>query len=263
MLRLGKNKANRRKNANNAADFLKRRDKRKKIRVVITMKQNDEIQRLFDDYADSLPIRQDLAQKAAVEAERRKKKPTFWRWFSPLAAALVLVVFCFAVFPSVFPNKDNPGNSASDKPSEGQNQTQILHYAVSDVVGKTLSAEEAQTTFKADELNSDVGQVIYQKYYVFYMRGTTDVAYYKACLGVMINGNLTEVYAIAENKNYRSDDLYRDFASFYSGEQTQYHFGYERGEWVTGACFVSRDFRYFVSTTGGNDDGMKIIEKLM
>ena len=65
------------------------------------MKQNDKIQNLFDDYADSLPVRQDLAQKAAREVERRKKKPTFWRWLSPLAAAVVLVVFCFAVFPSI------------------------------------------------------------------------------------------------------------------------------------------------------------------
>lgn len=226
------------------------------------MKQNDKIQNLFDDYADSLPVRQDLAQKAAREVERRKKKPTFWRWFSPLAAAVVLVVFCFAVFPSILQGTNKPGDNAS-KPSEGQNQTQILYYAVSDVIGKTLSAEDAQKTFKVAELDSDVGQVIYQKYYAFYVRGTSDVAYYKACLGVMINGNLTEVYAIAENKNYRSDDLYRDFASFYAGEQTQYHFGYERGEWVTGACFVARDFRYFVSTTGGNDDGMQIIEKLL
>lgn len=249
--------------ANNAADFFKRRDKRKKIRVVITMKQNDKIQNLFDDYADSLPVRQDLAQKAVSEVERRKKKPTFWRWFSPLAAALVLVVFCFAVFPSILQGTNTPDNSASDNPSDGQNQTQILRYAVSDVVGKTLSADDAQTTFKVAELDSDVGQVIYQKYYAFYVRGTSDVAYYKACLGVMVNGNLTEVYVIAENKNYRSDDLYRDFADFYKNGNTEYSFGYERGEWVTGACFVARDFRYFVSTIGGNDDGMQIIEKLM
>ena len=58
------------------------------------MKKNDDaIQKLFDDYAEDLNERSDLADKArqalvAQNTKKGKRKPKIWSWLAPVCAAL-------------------------------------------------------------------------------------------------------------------------------------------------------------------------------
>ena len=230
------------------------------------MKRNEKIQKVFDDYADNLPDQSHLANEAAKQLASRKNKKSVWRWLAPVAAAFVAVVLCFTVLDGVWDSSNgNHGNdSTMDKPnSEPLNPEQMIAYDVTQATGMVADTAQAEQVFNVKAVDGDDSYtVVYQKYYAFYLEGQTEIAYYRAYLGIMANGSLTEVYVIAENPKYRNNALSDRFADFYASGNTRFCYGYERGEYTTEAQFVARGYRFFAMTLGGNDDGTEILKKL-
>ena len=236
------------------------------MRVVKEMKKNDDtIQKLFDDYAEDLSERSDLAARAkdALVAENAKnkkqqRKPKFWAWLAPICAALLIVVVSISV---LVPFGD--GNGSSDE----EQKPQINYYSSSNVKGRSVALTQFDDTLNVTQLKEDEEyQIVYERYYAFYF-ANGELAYVKATLGVRSDEGFCEIVIIAEADGMVRSDL-RNVYSFYleGSEQAQMFTQLEdKGEYVTRAYFNARNAHFYVyAMTGANAQlAEKIISKIL
>ena len=243
------------------------------------MKKNDDtIQKLFDDYAEDLNERNDLAEKARralVEQnaqKERQRKSKLWSWLAPVCAALIIVVVSVSIWsPSLFP--DNGGMTPSQTPSQGnQNATEqdadkINYYALSEVKGRSVAASQFDETLMVSKIaDDDEYEIVYERYYAFYF-GDGELAYVKAILGVRSEEGFCEIVIVAEVDGVVRKDL-RDIYDYflkYSHEKYMSTQPDDKGEYVTNAYFKARDSHFYISAmTGANDQlAEKIISKIL
>ena len=247
------------------------------------MKKNDDtIQKLFDDYAEELNERNDLADKArqalaeqnAKKAQRRK--PRIWNWLAPVCAVLILVV-SISLWGQIFGRLEgfgpsgvpNPDESPSDyHPGQGGNHNEhVSYYALSDVKGRSVTASQASKTIDVSAIEADGEyKIVYERYYAFYFENGK-LAYVKALLGVRSEEGFCEIAIIAEVDGFvRRDlsDLYynyirgKDYAMMYTELDN-------KGEYVTNACFsIAKAHCYVSAMTGANSQlAEKIISKIL
>lgn len=238
--------------------------------------QKDEIKKLFDDYAEDLTPRQDLASKAKAfmsvknsnkqKAQGNKQSANGrFKWIASFACAfVVLIISVGIVLPLINGNGINtPSNDEhTQPPAPGQNaQTEetdktIVYYTLSDVKGKTVALSEVDNALQISRLhNSSNYQVVSERYYAFYT-DDGDLAYIKALLGVRTDDGFAEITLIAEVNGMVRDDL--------KGIYSQYHGIYDNdlissteldknGEYVTQGYFSARNMHFYVyAETGAN-----------
>ena len=246
------------------------------------MKKNDDsIQKLFDDYADGLNERTDLADKArqalaeqnAKKAQRRK--PKIWNWLAPVCAVLILVVSIslwsriiggFGGFgPGGVPNYPNDGPSQSD--GNGNHNAQIIYYSLSDVKGRSVTPSQASKTLDVSAIEADREyKIVYERYYAFYF-ASGRLAYVKALLGVRSEEGFCEITIIAEVDGVVRKDLLEYYDAYIrSGDVAMMRTKLDdKGEYVTNACFsVAKAHCYVSAMTGANDRlAEKIISKIL
>lgn len=234
------------------------------------MKRNDDtIQRLFDDYAEDLTERSDLASKAKQElADRKanaknakKRKPNIMAWLVPICCAFLAVVVAVSVFaPSGESNDGNP-NGGTQPP------TTLTYYTVSQVTGRRIALSDCDDTLKISKLKQDENyDVVYERYYAFYFDDGT-LAYIKCVLGVRSDEGFCEIAIIAEADGLVRTDLSDAYNGYirHSSEAFMTTSLDDKGEYVTNAYFSARSSHFYIyAMTGANNQlAEKIISKIL
>lgn len=246
--------------------------------------QKDEIKKLFDDYADDLTPRQDLASKAKTAMSVKNNKQSAkgntqsanrrFRWVASLSCAFIVLIVCVGIMLPLITGErpDNSGNHGQTHPSGTEENTQtgsdIVYYAMSDFKGKSVALSQVDDALQISRLHeSSSYQVVSERYYAFY---TDDgaLAYIKALLGVRGNSGFAEITLIAEADGMVRNDL-KDIYLSYCGVD-EYYFVCDtqlddKGEYVTQGFFNARNMHFYVyATTGANSHlSEKIINNLL
>ena len=230
------------------------------------MKRNDKIQQIFDDYAQNLPDRSDLADRArsvmsqnaqaqhnrAVFSSKPSNKRSGWIW--AVCSVCVVLAVCLALFPVILNGNFYDGN-------------ELQYYTSRQISGKALSASQTAQYLPVERLGGNGWTVVYDKYYG-YFADDGDLRYIVADLGVRAEeGGFVEMTLIAEKNGY----LCRSFAENYNstirnGIVSSYTRTDDRrkGEYLTSAFFKLDDYHYYVSAMTGADSSLaeQFIEQL-
>ena len=236
-------------------------------------KNDDTIQKLFDDYAEDLNERSDLADRAkaalvAKNAEKSKRRELgFWKWLAPVCCALIIVV----VSISIFAPSGLLGDGGSEQPPNQGTNTHVptlTYYTAAEVKGRSVSLSDYDETLKISQIKQDGDyQVVYERYYAFYFEDGA-LAYVKAVLGVRSDEGLCEIAIVAEADGVVRQDLRSEF-DFYlkrGGDRACMFTDLDdKGEFVTSAYFNARSAHFYVyALTGANDElAEKIISKIL
>lgn len=243
----------------------------------MTMDDKDrQLQQLFDDYANELPERHDLASKARAqmtekngkryERETRRisaraKRRTVIITVSSLAAAAAVGVFAFGVLPKMLVGGSNSGTPPA---TDGDaSLVGITRYSLDEVRAVSVSAEFAKSYIDLDELRAQ-SDVFDEHYYACYIENKEDPVYVRAVFGVGTTNGTTEMSVIAERDGYRRNDLQKSYGGLITPSgYYMYYNDYDRGEYVTAAYFAARGYNYYVYAQSGAGFANDLIENLL
>ena len=241
------------------------------------MKKNDDtIQKLFDDYAEDLSERNDLAEKArqAIAAQNAKKakqrKPKIWNWLAPVCAALIIVVVSVSIWSPLL-SSENGTTTPSQTPNQGDQDTSpnthVNYYSLSDVKGRSVPPSQFDTTLNVTQIKDDEEyEIVYERYYAFYFKDG-ELAYVKAVLGVRSEEGFCEIVIISEVDGVVRQDLrdIYDYFLMYGEDKYMSTQPDDKGEYVTNAYFNARNCHFYVSAMTGANDLLaeKIISKIL
>ena len=235
-------------------------------------KHDERIQNLFDEYANDLEPRVDLAEKARLEmvAEKQakpsassRKKSSFWihfAWITPVAAvfiAVVVLMFNLPVFLGGLVKKSEQNNTPQ------QTAPTVAYYTFADVKGRSVDLNDYDDVLKVSRLADNGYQLVGQRAYAFFT-ATGELRYIKVYLGVRSpDGTFTELELIAEVDGYVRRDL-QDIYDSYGGfddlhTNSQYD---DNGEYVTNGYFAARNLHFYVAARNGQstDSAKDILE---
>ena len=238
------------------------------------MKKHDEtIQHLFDDYAETLTPRNDLAEKARLEMVANKqaqpsasarKSSSGWihlAWITPVAAvfiAIVVIIFSSPLFAGI---GDRLGDN--DTPP----QPAVAYYTYADVKGKSVSLDYCDYMLQINKLTANGYEIVGQRCYAFFT-DDGELRYVKAYLGLRsADGTFTEITLIAEVDGYVREDLQDIYDSNNSHEGLSVDSSTDtNGEYVTRGYFAARNLHFYVVARNGQrtdvaQDIMKIISE--
>ena len=226
------------------------------------MKKHDEtIQYLFDDYAEELTPRQDLAEKAKMEmiannqakssaSARKNSFKLHLAWIAPVAVvfiAVIAIIFTLPIFRSGQGNLFEGDTVPSEQPSPT-----VAYYTYADVKGRSVNIDDYDDMLQVSKLNEKGYQIVGQRCYAFFT-DKGELRYVKAYLGVRSSdGTFTELELIGEVDGYVRKDL-REIYDRYSdidglGVKSSYD---DRGEYVTQGYFAARNFHFYAVARNG------------
>lgn len=249
--------------------------------------QKDEIKKLFDDYADELTPRQDLASKAKTAMSVKNNKQSVKSnkqsanrrigWIASLASAFVVLIICVGiVLPFINGNGSDIHPGIEQTPSQGPGQNaqtgdeslnSIVYYAISDVKGKSVGLSDVDDKLQISRLEYSGYQIVSERYYAFYT-DEGELAYIKALIGVRGDSGFAEITIIAEADGMVRDDfkdIYLQYGNLDESllvRDTQLD---DKGEYVTQGFFKARDMHFYVYATTGASRSLseKIISNLL
>ena len=229
------------------------------------MNERDErIQNLFDNYADELAPRADLADKALAEMTANKtqpsasprKKSSFWAnlaWIAPIAAvfiAVLVAIFSLPVFNGGL--GDTNGEGTTDNVPSQQPTVAVSYYTYADVKGRSVDIADYDDELQLSKLLASGYRVVGQKCYAFY---TSDdqLRYIKVYLGLRsADGTFTELELIAEVDGYVRSDLRDIYNNYHYHSGLSAHSDYDdKGEYITQAFFATRDMHFYAVARNG------------
>lgn len=232
--------------------------------VVKVMKKDERLNKIFDDYAETLTPREELSSKARNAMAASKERSVSSRgknvWLLNLAWILpVCIVFAVSVFvirAIVLPD----GN---DAPFQGESSypERVEYYASGDVVGKSIGQKEAAQYLDVSVLSTNY-QVTGERYYAFYDY-LGNLRYIKIYLGLRgVDGVFTEMEIIAERDGYVRNDLKDLYADCVGSNKFLYRADYdESGEYVTRGYFEMNGVHFYV--VGRNGQRVYEVEKII
>ena len=233
-------------------------------------KHDEKIQHLFDDYAETLTPRNDLAEKARLEMVANKqakpsasaRKSSGWvhlAWITPVAAVFIAIVVLIFNLPLFSLGK----LSDEDTPS----QPTVAYYTYSDVKGRSVSLDYCDYMLQINKLTANGYEIVGQRCYAFFT-DDGELRYVKAYLGVRsADGTFTEITLIAEVDGYVRKDLQDIYDSNKSREGLSTDSDTDaNGEYVTRGYFAARNLHFYVVARNGQrtdvaQDIMKIISE--
>lgn len=225
------------------------------------MKKHDErIQNLFDDYAEQLTPRQDLAEKAKMEmvADKQAKpspssrpKTSFWTrfaWITSVAAVFIAIIVIIFSLPTTNDGMGNMSNGSGPQ----QSAPAVVYYSYADVKGKSVYLDDYDDVLQISKLSATGYQVVGQRYYGFFTQDG-QLRYVKAQLGVRsTDGTFTELELIAEVDGYVRRDLRDIYDRYSSTDGLKVGSGYDvDGEYVTQGYFAARNLHFYVMARNG------------
>lgn len=234
------------------------------------MNEKDEnLQSLFDGFADELEPRTDLAQNARERMNARRsvqkhssRKHSFAKIFTGVAVAAAVAVFAFTVIPDLI-NTDDRRGGAHSPPDSGDISTSKT-YEIEDVRAQAVTRADVREYMDVSNIEKMGYEVYAENYYACYFKSDGKLAYFKALFGVNNgNGNI-EISVIAEPNGHIRKDLNEDFRSLMSlGDTYAYTKSYKDGEYITAALIHHEKMHYFVNTIGNADGAIQIIRNFL
>lgn len=243
--------------------------------VVVMMKKDEQINKLFDDYAEQLAPREELSSKARAEmAASDGKKSSSSRkrsgWLHLLWIMPVWIVFALslALVSRVIFGHDGNGNlpGAEDIP-----QT-VDYYTFADVFGKRVQPNDANEYAKVEDCIKVSAlkqryEVVSERYYVFYAYGDKQPRYIKAYLALRsADGVFTELELIAEYDGYVRSDLKEVYECVSDNKIFVWSADFDQsGEYVTKGYFAARGAHFYVVGRNGqpSQEVCQIISEIM
>lgn len=226
--------------------------------------KDEQLSRLFDDYAEAMDPRPELSGRAreamTAKATLKKKSDQQNRRAVYIGVSVAMAafagVFAFGVLPHVFGGKNDGSGEDATGPY-------AIRYDLADVRAVAVSYEFADDYINMNAIKESA-EVFAADYYACYIDGTDDPVYIKAIFGVATEGGVIEMCVIAENGDYRRDDLANRFDGLITADGA-YRYRYDRinGEYVTMAYFEAHAYNYYVVSASSVDGANDIIEKLL
>ncbi len=232
------------------------------------MNDDKDIRRMFDEYADGLEPRPDLASKAREKMNSSRRDPA--RRVNRLRAALIGlaslggVAACVAVGIYAFNvvSRDLGGSTAPSAPSS-PTPMQVTKYDVTDVRAVAVSRDEISKYFDVAALEAQY-DVFAENYYACYLKSSGELVYYRGTFGMETEYGATQVGMIAEKAEYRRTDLETEFSALFGASAhpvTEQE--YVGGEYISQTYYSPADTHYYVTTMGNEDKAQEIIECIM
>ncbi|MCH5156473.1 MAG: hypothetical protein J1G02_01185 [Clostridiales bacterium] len=223
-------------------------------------KQDETIQKLFDDYAQELKPCENLAEKAKMEMVAKQAKPlpsarkksTFWRnfaWITPTVAVFVVLVVVLFSLP-MFTLPDSSTNQG-ENPSVSVKPT-VAYYTYADVKGRSANLSDYDDVLHISKLSDNGYEILGVKCYAFFT-DSNELRYVKVYLGVRSpDGIFTELELIGEVDGYVRNDLKDIYHSYSDVDGLSIDGDYDKsGEYVTQAYFAARDWHFYVAARNG------------
>ena len=139
-------------------------------------KHDETIQNLFEDYANDLAPREDLAERAKMEMVERKAQPSTsarknssaWihlAWLAPVAVvfvAVIAVIFTLPIFSGF-------GNMLPEEQAPSQQPTNaVTYYTYADVRGRSVDINDYDDALNISSLKANDYQLVGQRCYAFF-----------------------------------------------------------------------------------------------
>ena len=238
------------------------------------MKKDEQINKLFEEYAEELAPHEELSSKAraAMTASNQKRsssprKKNGWvhlAWILPvwIVFALSLALVSRVIF----------GHGGNGNPPGDDNTSQAVdYYTFANVKGNRVELDDEEYIKVDNYINvstlKKLYEVVGERYYAFYTYGDKQLRYIKAYIGVRSqNGIFTELEIIAELDGYVRDDLKEIYESVANSSGFVSRAGYdESGEYITKGYFEARGAHFYVIARNGQFSGeaSQIISKIM
>ena len=200
------------------------------------MKQQNqnEIQKLFDDYAESLSPQPQLASRAKERylSMQVAQKPRRAVWAAAVCAVIVFVIAAAAVLPVL----------------TGGGEPQV--YAASQTAGQRVDADFAGEIVNLQAFEGSAYSIVSQKYYAFRLDG--NVVYMAAQLGFSTDQGIVEVQFVAEKDGFVRLDWRTDYERYLKDNDglrvVERRPENMPGEYVTNAYFKANGMRFYVYT---------------
>ncbi len=239
------------------------------------MKKDDELKKLFDDYADEQTPKDYLSSKARqsmISSQQREhisssRPHNGWLhlvWIAPVLCVLLIVSLLVAspLFKNLIDGGINEDSEAPSAPQSG-----IQYYTLDQVKGRRVAREQYDDILCIARLEQAGYTVVGEKYYAFFTEDD-QLRYVKALLGVRSeNGDYTELQLIAEADGYVRTDLSYAYGSGSGRNEFVYtsDFDSDSGEYVTKGYFEARQFHFYVVALNGHQcyDAYKIISQIL
>lgn len=221
---------------------------------------NAQIVQLFDGFAESLPAKPHLAQKAADKAmsSARPKNKRFG-WVFALATCCVVILIAVCVFPNLnigapqnpAPGDLEPSGPAQDNPAPGNPAPSVQVFDSEDVGHRIiLASARAEKLLPISVLKEQPQfKVTYERYYAYYFNNSGELAYIQAILGVETEYGIVEISLIADNQNYVEQsrlEVY-NYNILNSNQQVVLtNSAADKGEYVTRAYFNANNFNFYI-----------------
>lgn len=220
--------------------------------------KDKQIQRLFDDYAESLEVNSRLADKArdrlrqSNERKSKAKRP----WWLAVAAGCVAFVALVLSIPFM---RSADGSGGNMRPVPDTPKTKS--YSISEVKATRADADFAKD-YITTSLNSGA-EVFSENYYACYIKATGEFVYLKAVLGISYNGGILQLCIVAEKSGYEGEELTNDYKDVISDIGYKYNTEYICGEYVTTAYRKKSDYKYYVTAYGNVEGGHSIVAEII
>lgn len=219
------------------------------------MKEKDkELQRIFDDFGDSLAPQPELSQRARQRfAENKNARKKFSHWGLVWCCAFLAV---FVVGSTVFGVLAGQNNLNADS---------AVVYFKNQVAGKRISAAAAADIISTQKLDKTDYKVVSETYYAYYFKETDELAYVRGKLGVSTENGIVELDIVAESNKY----VKKDFEEYYNSNANKPDSFCDAatdtdmsGEYVTSSFIHAEEMHFYVSSLG-NPSTQEDVEKII
>ena len=224
--------------------------------------QDKDIERLFDDFADGLESRPDLARKAQerISARRdgaRGKRIAVISFASIVGAAASVAVGIFAV-GAALRISNGSGNDSSAPPTVYATQ-----YDIRDVRAVAVSRDEASEYFDISAIE-DRYNVFAENYYACYLKNSGEFVYVRGSLGIETEYGTTQVGMIPEKAEYRRTDLGETFAEIIAeNNRPAVVRTYIDGEYISQTYLGTATTHYYVTTMGNDENAYNVVADIL
>ena len=228
------------------------------------MEEKDkDIERLFDEYADGLRPRADLASRARQQMQPRRERAHAKRVavisiasFAGVAASIAVAVLSVNALFRVSGN-DGAGSSATPP------AINATEYNIADVRAVSVSRETATEYFDLSSIEEQYN-VFAESYYACYLKESGELVYVRGSFGLETENGTTQVGMIAEKAEYRRTDLNQNFKYIIGNSSEPITAkNYIDGEYISQTYWSTETTHYYVTTMGNDGTAYSVVADIL
>ncbi len=228
------------------------------------MKKDDQLNQIFDAYADEFPQQQqNLTNKARAQMQKSRKTKLTFKVLAGVLCCLVVCLISISVFNNIMDNfgdvndnKNDWDSSADESVPPSSSAQEVQMYARKDLTGKYCDLSDVQVV-NLQSLHQQLGIVEGAKYYAFY-NDADQLVCYVATFAVVGENGIAEVSLIVEKDGFVRSDLSNAYNQQMSTTLNVYQTVSQNGEYVTMAFLQQQGFHCYMQIAGDQSVSDKI-----